>query len=231
MPGVGELVGRLTSDELGGRERRRALLDLTRALAGSVGDARRWLVDLLVDEVAPQLPVRDLLTLREQHGGLSGDALADVLVARASKLTAAVGAAAGALSAADVVAPALLLASPLELVAGTLAVIAVEVKLVAELHVVYGRAVSGSRSQVAVAYVVAWALRQPADGSGRAPALSSVLGAATRQRIRQRVVRRLGRNVTTLVPFLAGALVGAEVNRRETRALGAALMRSFHPRS
>ncbi len=231
MPAVGELVGRLTSDHLGGRERRRALLDLTRALAGSVGDARRWAVDLLVDEVAPQLPVRDLLTLREQHGGLSGDELADVLVARAAKLTAAVGAAAGALSAADVVAPMLLLATPAELVAGTLTVVAIEVKLVAELHVVYGRAVLGSRSQVALAYVVAWALRQPADSSGRPPALSTVLGAATRQRIRQRVVRRLGRNLTTLAPFLAGAVVGAELNRRETRALGAAMKGSLHPRS
>jgi hypothetical protein len=41
------------------------------------------------------------------------------------------------------------------------------------------------------------------------------------------VVRRLRRNLTSLAPFLAGAVAGAELNRRETRALGAALQRDL----
>ena len=36
--------------------------------------------------------------------------------------------------------------------------------------------------------------------------------------------------MTTLAPFLAGALAGAELNRRETRSLGEALLRDLHRR-
>ena len=43
-------------------------------------------------------------------------------------------------------------------------------------------------------------------------------------------MRRLGRNLSTLAPFLAGALAGAELNRRETKALGEALLRDLHKR-
>jgi hypothetical protein len=41
------------------------------------------------------------------------------------------------------------------------------------------------------------------------------------------MVRRLGRNLTALVPFLAGAVAGAELNRRETRGLGEALLKEL----
>ena len=46
------------------------------------GDLRQLLVDLVTD-VGPHLPVRDLLTLLEHHGGLSGEELAEALVRRA----------------------------------------------------------------------------------------------------------------------------------------------------
>jgi hypothetical protein len=113
--------------------------------------------------------------------------------------------------------------------AATLVVVAVELKLVAELHVVHGRAPVGTRGQVTVAYLTAWAGRRavPASGAPSRPELAAALTTAIRQQLRQRVVRRLGRNLTALVPFLAGAVAGAELNRRETRGLGEAVLKDL----
>ena len=163
---LGDLLSRLTAEETDRREYGRLLVALTGALtAGArVAGARaaltgRWLTDVVVEDVAPHLPVRDLLTLRTHHGGRSGDDLAQALIRNAAITTSSLGAAAGALAAAEMVAPPTLLAAPFQLAAETLAVIAIEVKLVAELHVVYGQAPVGTRSQVATAYLTAWAAR------------------------------------------------------------------------
>jgi hypothetical protein len=233
---VGEVVGRLSDGDLDGRERGRLLAQLTGLLAGGVRSAGaraaltgRFLSDLVAD-VAPHVPVRDLATLRDHHGGLTGDALAEALIRSAARATAGVGAAGGALAAVQHAAPPTLLAAPLQLAAETVAVVAVELKLVAELHVVHGRAPLGPAPQVAAAYLASWASRTPADLTGPPPDLGTVVGAAARQQLRRRVARRLARNVTTMAPFLAGAVAGAELNRRETRALGEALQAALRKR-
>jgi hypothetical protein len=223
---VGDVVARLLDGDLDRRERGRLLLRLT-ALLGSgarAAGARAtvlggWLVDAVAD-VAPHVPVRDLLTLRQHHGGLSGDELADALITTAARTTAAIGAAGGALASAELAAPPALLAAPVQLAAETIAVVAVELKLVAELHVVYGRAPVGTRSQLATAYLMSWAGKKGIDMSAGPPKLASVLGTAARSQLRSRILRRVGRNVTTMAPFLAGAVAGAELNRRATRSLG-----------
>jgi hypothetical protein len=186
----------------------------------------RWLTEAVAD-VAPHVPVRDLLTLRQHHGGRSGDDLAEALITTAARTTAAIGAAGGALAAAEMAAPPTLLAAPVQLAAETIAVVAVELKLVAELHVVYGRAPVGTRGQVATAYLMSWAGKRGIDLSAGNPSLASVLGTAARSQLRSRVLRRLGRNVTTMAPFLAGAIAGAELNRRETRSLGEKLRKDL----
>lgn len=226
---VGELVGRLSERNLDPTERGRLLARLTGLLAAGVrvAGARavvsgRWLADLL-DQVAPHIAVRDLSTLTRSHGGLSGDELAEALIRSAALATAGVGAAGGALAAVQHAAPPTLLAAPVQLTAETLAVVAIELKLVAELHVVHGRAPVGPRGQVAGAYVGAWAAKRGIDHASGVPALGVVLGAAARQQLRRRLARRLGRNVSTMAPFLAGAVAGAELNRRETRSLGEAI--------
>lgn len=225
---VGEIVERLGADGVGRVERSRLLARLAAALAGRVRAAGgravltgRALADT-VAELAPHVPVRDLGTLRDHHGGLTGDALAEALVSAASRATAGVGAAGGALAAAQLAAPPSLLASPLQVAAETVAVVLVELKLVAELHVVHGVVPPGGPSAQAGAYLQAWVVRRGVDVSG-APGLTAVLKTAARQQLRGRLVRRFGRNLSTLVPFLAGAVVGAELNRRETRSLGDAL--------
>ena len=229
-----KLVARLSDDQrLGVRERGRLIVQLAGLLAAGARAAGAraaltgaWLAEAVTD-VAPHVPVRDLLTLRQHHGGLSGEALAEALVTAAARSTALVGAAGGALASAELVAPPTLLAAPVQLAAETVAVVAIELKLVAELHTVFGRAPSGSRAQLATAYLLSWAGRRGIDPSGERPGVGSVLGTTARAQLRSRLLRRFGRNASTLAPFLAGAAAGAELNRRETRSLGDKLIKDL----
>ncbi len=126
-----------------------------------------------------------------------------------------------------------LLAVPLQLAAETLAVTAIEVKLVAELHELFGTPATGQRTARSAAYLMSWA-RQRAVDPIVTGGLGAVLGQAAKRELRGRIIRRLGRSATSLAPFLAGAVAGSEVNRRATRALGekltAELRERQHPR-
>jgi len=233
---VPRLVARVTGDEtLGKAARAQALRALAVALAASARAAGvaavasgRWLTDQVVD-LAPRIPVRDLPTLRAHHEGLTGDELAERLITHAGRVTGAIGAAGGAIASVEFAAPPLLLSAPVQLLAETIAVVAVELKLVAELHVVYGRTPPGNVASRANAYVTAWARRRGLDRSNPA-GLVGVLGGAVRREVRQRLMRRAGRNVTTFAPFFTGAVAGAELNRRETRHLGDALVTDLRRR-
>ncbi len=226
---VGDLVARLVGsdiDRLDGGSRTRDLGRLTRALlvsARSAGRASvlggRWLTDLLVG-VAPRIPLRDLATLQAQHPGLAPDDLAQTLISGAAKATAAVGAAGGALAAVEFVAPPTLLSVPAQIAAETLLVAAIEVKLIAELHEVYGAGAAGSGPQRATAYLASWTNRRGLDPLD-AEALRLTLGFPAKVALRRRLVRRAGRHLTTLGPLLSGALAGSLVNHRETRQVGA----------
>jgi hypothetical protein len=189
-----------------------------RAGAAAVGSGR-WLTDT-VEEFAPHVPIRDLPTLRAHHDGLAGDALAQVLVEAAAHATGAVGAAGGVISTLEFTAPPMLLTSPVQVAAETFAVIAIELKLVAELHEVYGRAVVGTPAVRTAAYLGAWTRRRGLDPLNPGAGLTGLVGGAARRELRRRVMRRAGENVTTVMPFMAGAVAGASLNSRETRKLG-----------
>ncbi|RKS77628.1 hypothetical protein CLV35_1322 [Motilibacter peucedani] len=218
------------------RELRALGVALARSARGAGGRAvlgGRWLVDTLL-EAAPRLPLRDRETLRRHHPGLSDDEVAAALVRAAARATSVVGAAGGAAAAASwAVPPSLLLSVPVELAAETLAVAAVEVKLVAELHalrgVVPGATVpsgvpggmlpAGLASSGVLAYVMSWA-----NGRGIDPSdprwMATTLGTAAKAQIRKRMFGRAARGVTSLGPLLTGAVAGAVVNGRATRSLG-----------
>ena len=198
---------------------------MTGAVAGSARSAGRasvlggrWLTDLLID-TAPRLPLRDLPTLRAQHPGRSADDLAETLISGAAKATGAIGAAGGALAAVEFVAPPTLLSAPVQIAAETLLIAAIEVKLIAELHEVYGVAVTGSARQRAGSYLVAWTNRRGVDPL-EPGALRSTLGTAARAALRRRLIRRAGRNLSTMGPLMSGAVAGSVLNHRETRKLG-----------
>jgi hypothetical protein len=227
--GVGDLVARITGQgedaDASRADRARDLGRLTRALGASARRAGRmsvlggsWLVDLLLD-VAPRLPFRDGLTLRAQHPGLSDDDLAQTLISGAAKTSGAIGAAGGALAAVEFAAPPTLVTAPVQLAAETLLVAAAEIKLIAELHEVYGVPATGPLRGRAIAYVVAWSERRGVDPLSPS-LLQFSLGASAKRALRNRLIRRAGRNLTTLGPLMSGAVAGSLVNHRETRRLG-----------
>lgn len=182
---------------------------------------------LLTDQVlatAPRIPVRDLATLRAQYPAASPEELADSLVDAAVRASGAVGAAAGVLAVLPNP-PAL----PFQIAAETLAVVGVEVKLVAELHEVYGLRANGGVADRMTSYVVSWTNRR---GVTPTPAgMSAVLGAPLKRRLRRALMLRSGRSVASIGPLLTGAVAGALVNRHGTRRLAEALRADLRSRS
>jgi len=100
----------------------------------------------------------------------------------------------------------------------TLAVVGIEIKLVAELHEVYGMPASGGVVERMTAYVGAWANRRGVTlASG---GLVIAAGSPVGRQLQRRLAKRTGRSVLSLGPLLTGAVAGGLLNRRETRKLG-----------
>lgn len=212
---------------------------IVRSLAGSARSAGavavgsgRWLVDTAID-LAGELPVRDLDSLRADFPDRSIEQIADDLVGQASKATATFGAVAGGLAAAEWFAPPAWLAAPIELVTETLAVAAVEMRLIGELHSVYGRPVQAAGGARAAALAHAWS-------TGRAVApeylIAGPTGAAlwtaaakrqVQRGLRRRLARRAGRSAASFLPFLVGAAAGAKLNSAATRKLADVVRRDL----
>lgn len=242
-PGDAERLHVVSDEEVAdlaeGKVEPRELVRLAGALARSARAAGaravatgQWLATTVI-EVAPRIPIRDARTLSVEHDGLTGAALAAELIQRASRTSAAIGGVAGAVLSAEQFAPPAWLTMPFELVVETLAVAAIELKLVGELHEVYGRPVTGSGTERTVQLVKAWAERRGVTSAtlGTPGGVADALGRGTRNElvrlVRRRLVARLGRNLSSLAPLLAGAVAGAEVNRRATRSLGDAVVRDL----
>jgi hypothetical protein len=188
------------------------------AAAARGGTGRRlasglhWLTAQVV-AMGPRLQIRDLAQLRAQFPGLSDEEIAERLIDRAARATAAVGGTTGAWAAL----PALP-AFPAEIAAETLAVVGIEIKLVAELHEVYGLPASGTGTDRARAYVGSWASRRgiyQVDGG-----LLLVAGSPLARQLTRRLAARVRRSTFSLAPLFTGAIAGAVLNRRETRRLG-----------
>src|SRR5256884_34336 len=89
--------------------------------------------------MAQRLRIRDQAALRAQFPGESSEEIADALIDGAARASAAVGGAVGAWAALPV-----LPAYPVEIATETLALIGIEIKLVAELHEAYGTPATGT---------------------------------------------------------------------------------------
>jgi len=222
---IGELIGKLSGGEnLDAEARTRMLARLTRLLASSARRAGasgiatgRWLAEVFMD-VAPRIPVRDLETLSRHHHGLRGERLADSITRTAANATTAVGAAGGALAAVEFTAPPLLLTAPAQIAAEALVVAAIEVKLIAELHEVYGIQLPGGVTARSSAFAGSWA-RERGVNPLEPGSITYALGAAAKQALRKRLLRTVGRSMTTMGPFLTGAVAGGALNRAATKRL------------
>jgi hypothetical protein len=190
--------------------------DNARRGVGSAGrgvtSGLNWLTGQVV-AMGPRLRIRDQATLRAHFPGRSDDEIAGLLVERAARATATVGGATGAWAALPT-----LPAFPAEVAAETLAVVGIEIKLVAELHEIYGMPATGSPADRARAYVGSWASRRgvyQVDGG-----LLLIAGSPLARQLTRRLAARVRRSVFSLSPLLTGALAGALLNRRETKRFG-----------
>ena len=220
---IGATIAALTADDLEPVDRRqllgRLVAEVRRRGLGQLFRPRaalRWMADV-VGDVAPHVPVRNLDTLR-RHLGRDGDDLADRLIRNAARATAGIGAASGGVASLEWAAPPTLLSAPVLLAAETVAVVAIELKLIGELHEVYGQPVTGSAGQRGVNPLV--------PGVG----LATVLGTASRKELQGTLMRRFGRNLTTMGPLLTGAAVASYLNQRATRNLGERVKRDLRKR-
>jgi hypothetical protein len=223
---LGRTVAALTADDIEPAGRRKLLVrlvtDIRRRGLGQVFRPRaalRWMADV-VGDVAPHVPVRDRETLLRHFPGLDEDDLAERLIRNAARTTAGIGAAGGGVASVEWVATPTLLSAPILLAAETIGVVAVEMKLIGELHEVYGRPVTGSPGQRAASLIQAWSGQRGVNPLVPGVGVATVLGTAARKELQGMLLRRFGRNLTTLGPLLTGAAVAGYLNRRATRGLG-----------
>lgn len=171
-----------------------------------------WLTGQVM-EMGPRLKVRDTKTLRAQFPDKTDDEIAEQLIGNAARAAAAVGGATGMWAALPT-----LPTFPAEIAAETLAVTGIEIKLVAELHEVYGVGVTGTATERGRAYIASWAHRR---GVYMVPGgLLLVGGSPLAGQVRRRLAARVRRSTFSLGPLFTGAVAGAMINSRETKKLG-----------
>jgi hypothetical protein len=113
-----------------------------------------------------------------------------------------------------------LLSAPVLLATETVAVVAIELKLIGELHEVYRQPIPDTGAQRAGSLIRAWSSQRGVNPLVPGVGVGTVLGTAARRELRDTLLRRFGRNLTTLGPLLTGAAVASYLNRRATKALG-----------
>lgn len=185
----------------------------------------------LLTKVAPRIPVGNAATLSEKSGGLRGESLAAHQIKKASRQSAAVGAVIGGAASAQVFAPPTWVMLPVEIIVETLVISAIEMKLVAELHEVYGHSITGTPDERGRAILTAWADRRGI----RIDQLDRGLGNAAHRGargqlmnlVRRKLLSRAARNVSSVTPFLIGAGAAAVINRTATRDLGNRVVRDL----
>jgi hypothetical protein len=195
----------------GGSARRRVRASGVATVHG-VRAAADWLTAQAVD-MAPRVPIRDIATLRAQHPGLDAEQLAEQLISGAARASAGVGAAIGAAAAVPFV-PTM----PMELGVETLALVAVELKLVAELHEVYGQQAPGRGPARMMAYLTSWSQRRGVRLTSSGIAMA--VGSPVRRQLERRLLAKAGQSALALAPLLTGAAAGAVIDHHETRRLG-----------
>jgi uncharacterized protein (DUF697 family) len=230
---IGRTVAALAADDLEPASRRKLLGRLVNEVRHrGLGQlfrpkaALRWMADV-VGDVAPHVPVRDLTTLHRHFPDLGDDDLAERLIRNAARATAGIGAAGGGVASVEWAAPPTLLTAPVLLAAETVAVVAIELKLIGELHEVYGQPVIGNGTHRAAVLIQAWAGQRGVNPLVPGVGIASVLGTAARKELQGTLLRRFGRNLTTMGPLLTGAAVASYLNRRATRSLGERLRKDL----
>jgi hypothetical protein len=229
---VAELAGELAEAEE--ESRRRRLARQIAGLAGRTGRATRhtwrglhasgrWLTaQALV--MAPKVPIRSYGKLHQQYPDLQTEQLADNLIAGAARASAGVGVAIGAAAAVPFIPTA-----SVELGVETLALVAIELKLIAELHEAYQMPAPGNATQRMMAYTGSWAERRGVQVTGSGLALA--VGSPLRRKLERRLLVKAGKSALALAPLLTGAVAGALIDHHETRRLGTLIRNDLRTRA
>lgn len=109
-------------------------------------------------------------------------------------------------------------AMPAELAAEITGVAAIELKLIAELHEVYGVRPTGGLKDRSTAYLRSWSGERGVDVL-KPSSINAALGGQMKRELRQQIMKRMVRDLPNLMPFMVGAAVGAVMNRRDTKKL------------
>ena len=234
---IGKTVAALAADDIEPESRRRLLGrlvdDVRRRGLGKVfrpKAAIRWMADV-VGDIAPHVPIRNLDTLHRHFDGLDGDELADRLIRNAARATAGVGAAGGGVASLQWTITPTLLSAPVLLTAETVAVVAIELKLIGELHEVYRMPIEGSGTQRAAVLVQSWAAQRGVNPLLPGVGVGTVLGTTARKELQNTLLRRFGRNLTTMAPLLTGAAVASYLNQRATKKLAESVQKDFRKKA
>ena len=218
------------ANDLDLKQLQRSLLDSARAAGGKAVASGKWLSEWVVDN-APRIPVRDAQALSDHHDGLTGDALAAALIDTAGRTSGTIGGAVGALVGLETMIPPGWLTLPVELAVETGAVAVIELKLVAELHEVYGMGFQGRPRDKGILIVKAWAERRGITPASIARDRLKLSTRAIREEavrhVRRRLMRRATRNLTSFIPLFVGAAAGAYANRKATREVGEVVARDL----
>ncbi len=118
---------------------------------------------------------------------------------------------------------------PAELAAEIVGVASVEIKLIAELHEVYGLRPPGTLRQRATAYLTSWTEERGIDVT-KPTTVNAALGGQMKRELRQQIMKRTLRNLPNLTPFMVGAAVGAVMNRRDTKKLADKIRKDLRAR-
>jgi hypothetical protein len=234
---LGRTVAELAEDDIEPDRRRKLLGRLVGDVRGrGLGQvfnpkaALRWMAEV-VSDIAPHVPVRSLDTLREHFDGMDGDELADRLIRNAARATAGLGAAGGGVASIQWAVTPTLLTAPVLLTAETIAVVAIEMKLIGELHEVYRHPIPGRGTERAATLVQSWAGQRGVNPLVPGVGVASVLGTASRRELQTTLMKRFGRHLTMLGPMLTGAAVASYLNRRATRKLGEEVQKDLRKKS
>jgi hypothetical protein len=106
------------------------------------------------------------------------------------------------------------------LAAETVAVVAIEIKLIGELHEVYRQPIEATGPERALKLIESWSGQRGVNPLVPGVGVAAVLGTAGRKELQKTLLNRFGRNLTTMGPLLTGAAVASYLNRRATRAVG-----------
>lgn len=170
--------------------------------------------------IAPRLPIRDHPTLVRHLNTDDIERMADLLVRNASSATAVAGTVGGVFVLPARSGPALIAAIPIRVAAETLVVAMIELKLIGELHEVYGRPLAGTTSQRGTTALKLWASHRGIhifDTGGLVATLSQMARTPTTRRAAAAMSgKAMGRKGLRLGAGVAGAVD----NRRATVLLG-----------